>query len=93
MNPADEKTGWAKPNGIFRGGMSSGPSRRVRGVTQKRPNRRQPLYQKEVSSMKQNKACARCKALSSDLSYTVMLSAGLLVWTSILLRLWAAVLF
>ena len=93
MNPADEKTGWAKPNGIFRGGMSSGPSRRVRGVTQKRPNRRQPLYQKEVSSMKQHRTCARCKALSSDLSYTVMLSAGLLIWTSILLRLWAAVLF
>ena len=100
MNPADEKTGWAKPNGIFRGGMSSGPSRRVRGVTPKRPSRHKRhlthsicLISKEVSSMKQNKACARCKALSSDLSYTVMLSAGLLVWTSILLRLWAAVLF
>lgn len=43
--------------------------------------------------MKQNKACARCKVLNSDLSYTVALSAGLLVWTSILLGLWAAVLF
>lgn len=43
--------------------------------------------------MKQHRTCARCKALSSDLSYTVMLSAGLLVWTSILLRLWAAFLF
>ena len=43
--------------------------------------------------MKQNKACARCKVLNSDLSYTVALSAGLLVWTSMLLRLWAAVLF
>ena len=43
--------------------------------------------------MKQNKACARCKVLNSDLSYTVALSAGLLVCTSILLRLWAAVLF
>lgn len=43
--------------------------------------------------MKQHRTCARCKALSSDLSYTVALSAGLLVWTSILLRLWAAVLF
>ena len=48
---------------------------------------------KEVNSMKQHKTCARCKVLNSDLSYTVMLSAGLLVWTSILLRLWAAVLF
>ena len=43
--------------------------------------------------MKQNKTCARCKALSSDLSYTVMLSAGLLAWTCVLLRLWAAFLF
>ena len=43
--------------------------------------------------MKQNKTCARCKALSSDLSYTVALSAGLLTWTCLLLRLWAAFLF
>ena len=43
--------------------------------------------------MKQHKTCARCKALNSDLSYTVALSAGLLTWTFLLLRLWAAVLF
>ena len=32
MNPADEKTGRAKPGGIFRGGVSSAPLRRVRSV-------------------------------------------------------------
>ncbi len=43
--------------------------------------------------MKQHRACARCRALNSDLSYTVALSAGLLTWTCLLLRLWAAFLF
>ena len=43
--------------------------------------------------MKQTKTCARCKTLNSDLSYTAALSAGLLTWTCLLLRLWAAFLF
>lgn len=32
-NRRDEKTGWARPSGIFRGAVSSEPSRRVRSVT------------------------------------------------------------
>ena len=43
--------------------------------------------------MKHTKSCAQCKALCSDLSYTAALSAGLLTWTCMLLRLWAAFLF
>src|SRR5699024_9288869 len=32
-NRADEKTGWPQASGIFRGAVSSVPSRRVRNVT------------------------------------------------------------
>ena len=43
--------------------------------------------------MKQTDTRTRCRALCSDLSYTAALSAGLLTWTCVLLRLWAAFLF